>query len=113
MPILAAFIATLFNQLIIFFAKRVAVRTAFRLSAIAIVAGAWVTMFAGIKGALALISLAMPPVFASVLHLVIPTGFVASLTLYWSGILAINGYRVLKERIMNTGFSEKSDGWLV
>jgi hypothetical protein len=72
LPALAAFLASLFAQIVAFFAQFFAVKTAMQLGVVASVVALTVGFFATIKALLIGIVIVAPPDFAQAMSLIIP-----------------------------------------
>lgn len=105
MPLLATFISSLFGSLVVFFGKYLAKRLATTVAGIAVLGTAWVAMFVGIKAIVAGITFVLPPLASKVVALVMPNQFALIITAYFTGMIAINGYRAFKERLTSSPYT--------
>lgn len=102
MPLLAAFLGACFTALVDVFGKYLAKKAAVTLTTIALLGTAWAAMFVGIKAAVAAVSVTVPSEFSTVASMVAPTGYAATLSLLWGGLLAIHSYKSFKEKTLAT-----------
>lgn len=73
LPVLVAFLSSLFAQIVAFFTQWFSVRTAMQLGIISIVSGLTVLLFASIKALMAGIVVIAPPSFNQAMSLIIPS----------------------------------------
>lgn len=73
LPVLAAFLSSIFAQIVAFFTQWFSVRTAMQLGIISAVSALTILLFASIKGLMAGIIVIAPPSFNQAMSLIIPS----------------------------------------